>query len=141
MPRYFDDVELGDELGPLETMATDASVREFCEVWGNGGANRFTDHEAARKEGLPGAIVPGIMSMAYLSQLLTQWAEAGAIKKLDVVFRQLVPHNVPLRIVGIVTDKTQVQGENLVDVDVYLETGQSDRMVGGKATLSLPRRG
>lgn len=140
MPRYFDDVDLGDELGPLETMATDTSVREFCEVWGTGGANRFTDHEAARKEGLAGAIVPGIMSMAYLSQLLTQWAEGGSIKKLDVVFRQLVPHNVPLRIVGIVTDKTQVKGENLVDIDVYLETGQNDRMVGGKATLSLPRK-
>jgi acyl dehydratase len=140
MPRYFDDVDLGDELGPLETTATDASVREFCEVWGNPGPSRFTDHEAARKEGLAGAIIPGVMSMALLSQLLTRWAEGGSMKKLDVVFRQLVPHNVPLRIVGVVTDKNQVKGENLVDVDVYLENGQGDRMVGGKATLSLPRR-
>lgn len=140
MPRYFDDVEMGEELGPLETTATDASVREFCEVWGTGSANRFTDHEAARKEGLTGAIVPGIMSMALLSQLLTQWADGGSVKKLDVVFRQLVPHNIPLRIVGVVTDKNQVAGENLVECDVYLETGQSDRMVGGKATLSLPRK-
>ena len=47
MPN-FEDVDLGDEIGPLETEATDAGVVSFCQVWDNPIPNRFTDPEAAR---------------------------------------------------------------------------------------------
>lgn len=141
MVRYFEDVGLGDELGPVERIATDESVNEFCDVWGNPGASRFTDAEAAQKDGLAGAIVPGIMSMAYMGQLLTRWAEGGSIRKLDVVFRQLVYHNVPVRIGGVVTDTTRSNGENRVECDIYLESREGARMVGGKAVVALPSRG
>lgn len=141
MTRYFEDVELGDELGPLEKVADDASVGEFCEIWLSSIAGRFTDHEAARREGLPGALVPGIMALAYMEQLLQQWAEGGSLRKLDVVFRQLVFHNVPLRVVGVVVDKEDGKESSLVECDVFLEDAQGSRLVGGKATVALPSRG
>ncbi|MEE2701290.1 MAG: MaoC family dehydratase [Chloroflexota bacterium] len=141
MTRYYEDVELGDEIGPLEKIATDQSVSDFCDVWGNTGPSRFTDNESAQAEGLSGAIVPGIMSMSYMAQLLTQWTEGGSIKKLDVVFRQLVSHNSPLRLIGVVTDMNQVDGENQVECDLYLQNEQGDRMVGGQAILLLAIKG
>ena len=137
MTRYYEQVELGDELDPVDKVATDQSVADFCVAWGSPGAPRFTDHEASKKDGLPGAIVPGIMSMAYMAQFLSHWAEGGLVKKLDVVFRQPVPHE-PLRLVGVVTDMNQVDGENQVECDVYIETPDGNRLVGGKATLVLP---
>ncbi len=140
MPRYYDQVELGDELGPVEKVATDQAVIDFCELWGNAGVGRFTDNEYARNEGLPGAIVPGIMNIAYMAQVVSQWAEGGSLKKLDVVFRQMVPHEQPLRLVGVVTDKNQVDGENQVECDVYMENADGERLVGGKATVVLPAR-
>ncbi len=41
---------------------------------------RFTDDEGARKEGLPGMILPGNMSLGLLSKLVTDWigAKGGA---------------------------------------------------------------
>ena len=51
---YFEDVELGDEIGPLETEATDDGVLEFCQVWDNRTPNRFTDQAIAEKATLPG---------------------------------------------------------------------------------------
>ncbi len=36
-------------------------------------AGRFTDDEAAKKEGLPGMILPGNMSLGLLSKLVTDW--------------------------------------------------------------------
>ncbi len=140
MYRYYEEVEPGDELGPVEKVAVHQGVVGFCDVWGNPGTNRFTDHETAVKDGLQGAIVPGIMSMAFLAQLLSQWAEGGSIKKLDVVFRQLVVHDQPVHLVGVVTEKNQTEGENQVECDVYLESLEGDRMVGGKATIVLPSR-
>ena len=140
MTRYYDDVEMGDDMEPEELVATDAAVEEFCEVWGNPGAGRFTDNEAAKSEGLHGAIVPGILSMAYMARFVTRWAEGGSLKKLDVVFRQMVFHEIPLRLVGVITDKNELDGENQVECDIYLETADGDRLVGGKATAVLPSK-
>ncbi len=140
MPRYYEEVEIGDELGPLEKVVNRDAVIEFSSIWGGQGKGRgfFTDPEAAEREGLPGVIVPGPMSMAFMAQLLTSWADGGWIRKLDVVFRQPVPHDTPLRVVGVVTDKFQEGGEGLVECDVYLENGERERLVGGQAVVILP---
>jgi len=31
---YYDEIELGDEIGPVEKVATDEEVASFCDVWG-----------------------------------------------------------------------------------------------------------
>ncbi len=136
----FEDVELGDEIGPMETEATDAGVAAFCQVWENPLPNRFTDAESATKVGLPGPIVPGIMAMGIMTRLLTDWAGPGALRDLDVVFRQPVPHHKPLSVFATVTDTRQEEGENLVECDVMLTGAQGERYVGGKAILALPSR-
>ena len=92
---FFEDTELGDEIGPVELVATDENVANFCELWGNPMPNRFTSQEIAEAGGLPGPIVPGVMSMAIISQALTDWAGPESLKDLDLVFRQPVPHNKP----------------------------------------------
>ena len=139
MPN-FEDVELGDEIGPMKTEATAEGVEAFCRLWENPKPNRFTDAESATKVGLPGPIVPGIMAMGIMTRLLTDWAGPGALKDLDVVFRQPVPHHKPLRVTATVTDTRQEEGENLVECDVMLTGAEGERYVGGKAILALPSR-
>ena len=133
-------MERGDGLGPYEKIATRHAVADFCEIWGAPAATRFTDDGAAQKEGLPNAIVPGIMSMAYMTQLLSHWADGGLLKSLDVIFRQTVPHEQPLQLVGVVTDKTQGTHESHVTCDVYVLSADGERLVGGKAVVLLPNR-
>ena len=137
---YFDDVEMGDEIGPLVKVVSDEEVVNFCEQWGNPMPNRFTDPAIAEKSRLPGPILPGVMSMAIMAQLLTQWAGPAAVKDLDLVFRQPVPHNKPLSIAATVTDTRQEDGENLVECDILMTGEQGERYVGGTALISLPSR-
>ena len=137
---YFEDVELGDEIGPLETVATDEEVVSFCRVWSNTEPNRFTDQAMAEEAHLPGPIVPGIMSMAIMARLLTDWAGPEALKDLDLVFRQPVPHNKPLTISATITDTRQDAGENLVECDVLMTGAQGERYIGGKGIVALPSR-
>ena len=136
---YYEDVDLGDELGPLERHPTTDTVRTFCEIWGNPGPNRFVDPEVARGLGQPGPIVPGVMSVALMSQLFTQWGPPQILKKIDVVFRQPVLH-APVKVVALVTDKYEDGDENLVECDIHLTNLDGDRLVGGKVILSLPSR-
>ena len=137
-PPIFDDVELGDEIGPLQKIVADDDVIAFCQIWGNPAPNRFTDQSIAEKSRLPGPIVPGVMSMALMAQLLTDWAGPGALKDLDLVFRQPVPHNQPLNIVATVTDSRRENGENLVECDVLMTGAEGERYVGGTALVRLP---
>ena len=137
---YFEDIELGDEIGPVEKVATDEAVADFCDVWGAPGPNRFTNLEAANKSGMSGTIVPGIMTMAMMAQLLTDWGGPGSIKDLDLVFRQPVPHNRPLILAATITDLREEDGENLVECDILMTGPDGERYVGGKAVVALARR-
>jgi hypothetical protein len=77
------------------------------------------------------------MSMALMAQLLTDWAGPEALKDLDLVFRQPVPHNQPLNIVATVTDSRRENGENLVECDVMMTGAGGERYVGGTALVRL----
>ena len=137
---FFEDIELGDEIGPLEKVAADQDVIDFCNLWGPPTPNRFTDADEAAKSKLSGPIVPGIMTMALMAQLFTDWSSEDSLKDLDLVFRQSVPHNKPLIIGATVTDTRQEGEEYLIDCDVVMTGQESERYVIGTATVSLPSR-
>jgi len=83
--RRFEEVEFGEEL----EIAVDVSmerVRRFTHAT-KMTFGRFTDHEQAKKEGLPGAIVPGIMSQGILAAAIHTWAPGCEILDIDTVFR------------------------------------------------------
>jgi acyl dehydratase len=137
---FFEDVELGDEIGPLEKVALGADVAEFCSIWGNSSPNRFTSMEEATKANLSGPIVPGVMSMSLMAQLITDWAGPDALRDLDVVFRQPVPHEKPLIITGTINDTRQEDGENLVQCDIVMTGCESERYIIGTALVALPSK-
>jgi acyl dehydratase len=138
--EYFEDIEVGDEIAELEICPTTADVVRYVQV-AHMESGRFTDDEYARKEGLPGAIVPGNMSLGFLSRMLTDFFPKGTLQSLTANFRATVPHNVLLICSGVVTEKQEVNGENLIFCDVQLTNEDGDRYVQGTARLALPRRG
>ena len=133
--RYYEEIEIGDEIGPVEKYITDEEVEAFCRLWGAPVPNRFTDEDSAARVNLSWPIVPGIMSMAIMSQIFTAW-EGAALKHLDVIFRQPVPHDL-VAITAIVTDTREENDEYLAECDVYLSTEENGRLVGGKAIIGL----
>ena len=138
---YFDDVDLGDEVGPVERTVTDDQVIEFTQVWGREtGPTRFTSREKAQSEGLPEAIVPGAMNIAVMSQLITGWSPTVKLVKLDVVFRSPVLHNRPLTLKGMITDKDIIDDDPRIECDITMENEEGTPHVIGKATISLPIR-
>ena len=68
----FDAVKIGDTLGPQEIYLSKDQVRTYARTCGMD-VPRFTDDEGARKEGLPGMIAPGNLSLGMLSRLVTDW--------------------------------------------------------------------
>jgi acyl dehydratase len=125
-------MDIGDELPTLRVTLTSAQVREYA-IAANMPGGRFLSEEQAKAEGLPGQIVPGNMSMAFFSRLLTEAIGGVRIKRVNATFRALVRPNVPLVISGVVTDR---DGDT-AECDLLLETEEGDRLVTGTATLVL----
>jgi acyl dehydratase len=138
---YFEDVEIGDDIGPIDRMVSAEQVGAFLRIRGGWSSpNRFTDDTHARNEGLPGAIVPGGINIAMMSQLLTGWSPTVTLKKLEVVFRQVVRHNRPLQLKGIVTAKDVIDDQPQIECDVFMEDEEGTPLVIGNATVVLPMR-
>ena len=74
---YFEEVEEGDELPPIDLLLTKDFVRTYAKTAGMD-FPRFTDDEGARQEGLPGMIAPGVLSMGLLARLIGEWKPSGA---------------------------------------------------------------
>ena len=136
---YFEDIEVGDDLPPLRLTLTHEQVKRYALAAHMPGG-RFMSDDEARAEGLPGQIVPGNMSLALFSRLLTAWAPAVRIKRLSATFRGLVHPGVPLRLQAVVTEKHETDRGPLIECDLILENDEGERRVTGTATVELPPR-
>ena len=120
----YDDVELGDDLPDESPDVSMSKVTAFCTAAKHVFV-RFVDHEAARKEGFPAAIVPGIMSQSLLLAMIHRWAPGCTVRKIDTVFRGslLVDSNVTMS--GAVTDTDDEARTAEVDPVITAEDGRT----------------
>ncbi len=132
--RRFEDVEIGDDLPEVEPDIGMENVRRFARAAGMY-RDRFIDHEGARKQGLPGAIVPGIMSQALLAAMIHRWAPGSQIEKIDTVFR--APILVDSRAVchAVVTETDP--GNRTVHIDLEVRNEAGETRIFGTASVRL----
>lgn len=131
----FSEVELGDE---LPGSAPDVSLERVKLFVKAAGMNfpRFTDHEFARAEGLPGALVPGVMSQGFLAAMIHRWAPGAKIHKLDTVFRTTMVVDSKPTCRAAVTDTDA--DSRIVEIDLTMLTEDGITAVMGTATVELP---
>lgn len=131
--RGFDAVQEGDDLPTRELFLSKDQVRQYARAAGQW-SPRFTDDDGARREGLPGMITPGNMSLGLLAMLVEGWAGPGTLRRLGTTFRALVLPGRTIRLCGTVTAKDA--GARTVELDVWLES-DGERSVIGTATVAL----
>jgi acyl dehydratase len=135
MSVRFEEVEFGEELPTAAPDVSLAAVKRFTRTT-RMLAGRFFDPEAARKEGLPGPIVPGIMSQGILAAAVHRWAPDAEIVRLDTTFRAplLVGSQPTCR--AVVTDVDA--DERSVEIDLTLANEAGETRVVGTARVRFP---
>jgi acyl dehydratase len=133
--QSYSDVGFGDELPAYEPDISMPMIVRFTET-AHMNFGRFTDHEEARKSGLPGAIVPGIMSQGILVAMIHRWAPAAELLKIDTVFRAPVIVDSKARCAGVVTDMND--DEKIIEIDLTLVNEADETRVLGTASVRLP---
>lgn len=128
------DVEFGEQLPVFDPDTTLDNVRRFAVAAG-WDRPRFTDHEYARKEGLPAALVPGIMSQGFLAAMIHRWAPEADIQTVDTVFRAPVLVDERYHINGVVTDIDE--DTELVEIDLTVTNDAGETRVFGTAKVRI----
>ncbi len=132
--KTFEDVEFGEDLPETRPDISLDNVKLFARS-ALMLASRFVDHDAAREAGLPGAIVPGIMSQGILVALIHQWAPNAKILNIDTIFRApLIVDTKPVAN-GVVTDIDEES--KVIEIDLMLKNEKGETPVVGTARISL----
>ena len=85
-PRY-DKVQVGDALPPLElSPLSRTTLALFAGASGDHNPIHI-DTDFARKAGMPDVFAHGMLGMAWLGRLLTNWAPQSRLRRFDVRFQ------------------------------------------------------
>ena len=130
------EIEFGETLPSFTPDTSLENVTQFVLAAG-WDRPRFTNHEAARAQGLPAALVPGIMSQGFLSAMIHRWAPNAEIKKIDTVFRAPCLVDDTYNINGVVTDIDTDNGS--VEIDLTVTNTADETRVFGTANVIIQK--
>ncbi|MCZ7537557.1 MAG: MaoC/PaaZ C-terminal domain-containing protein [Acidimicrobiia bacterium] len=125
--KRFDELDFGDEVETRPDVGMER-VTLFAEATGMK-VGRFLDHEAARKEGLPSAIVPGVMSQGLLTAAVHSWISDAVIESIDTIFRAPLQVDSTPTCRITVTDRDEDTGAVELDLVVVNEANET-RVLG-----------
>ena len=130
----FDKIVVGAEIPSLVKQPTTQQLVMWAGASGDYNPIHY-DKDFALSRGLPGVVVHGQLSTAFLCQMLSDWyGPKGSLKKLNVSYKGLNFPGDTLTCHGVVKEKT---GDNLITLDVWVENQRGDKTVAGTANVSL----
>lgn len=136
----YEDVNVGDEIPKL---VKNCSTQQLV-MWATGSGDMYPIHydkDFAATAGLPNIIVHGALKNAFLGEMLYEWVgEKGRVKKFSCQYRGMDFPRDDIICRGVITNKRQDGGLNLVELEVWTEKATGERTSPGKATVVLPSR-
>lgn len=139
MTRYFEDITVDEEVEPIDRTPTEDAAIDFFGR-DNPTNPAFRDAEAGRRQGFGGALVPGVLKIAWLTQFVSNWAGPESnLKSIRVAFRRPDIAGRPLTLSGRVVDKREEGGKKVVELEVVtLADGQPS--VRANVQVEVPSR-
>jgi acyl dehydratase len=135
-PR-FADVRVGDTLPPLVLPPLDrTTLALFAGASGDHNPIHI-DIDVARRAGLPDVIGHGMLSMAWLGRLVTDWAPQAALREFGVRFQGIMHLGNAITCTGRVVEKLERGGDTLVRIELQAVNQYGERKTAGEALVAL----
>ena len=139
-PPCFDSVQVGDELPPLQLPAVDrTTLALFAGASGDHNPIHI-DIDMARRSGMPDVFAQGMLGMAWVGRLLTDWAPQAQLRSFDVRFQGITHLGNAMHCTGRVVEKLEAdaRGERRVRIDVQSVNQYGQTKIAGRALIALP---
>jgi len=123
------------QIPPVMKTVTQEVINQYAEASGDSNPIHV-DTEFAKKAGLGGTIAHGMLSLAYLSQMLMQFFGEGWVRggHLAVSFIAPVRPGDQITARGIIVDKVKEGGRVRLVADVWCENQKGEKVIVGKAS-------
>jgi acyl dehydratase len=134
MPSVAEELAIGQEIAPtVKEMSLERMRRPLMA----GGNPIHYDAALAQKAGLPAPIATGVMSSAFLSEMLTKafgvdWLRSGA---MDVKFIRPIYAGDTVTARGRVTGKRETSTGVCIVLEVWCETQRAEPVTVGTASV------
>lgn len=96
------------------------------------------DSDFARSAGMPDVFAHGMLSMAWLARVLTNWVPQSAIRAYSVRFAAITQVAETITCAGVVTEKFEVDGERRVRLSLTTANAQGQVKLSGDAVVAWP---
>ena len=136
----YDSINVGDTLPLLELPPLSrATLALYAGASGDHNPMHI-DSDFARAAGMPDVFAHGMLSMAWLGRLLTNWAPQRDLREFSVRFSAIT--HVGERIVckGRVADKLERDGEPLLRIVMTTANEKGEVKLTGEAFIAVPRQ-
>lgn len=133
----YDTIKVGDKLpdhicGPIS--------RTTLALFGGASGDHnpmHVDIDFAKKFGMPDVFAYGMLSMAYLAQLVTNWADQSQLREYGVRFTSITPVLATVTCKGKVVEKMDVNNEPCLKVEVTAEIDDGTSILVGDAIIGF----
>ncbi len=130
-------IEVGTELAPL-TVAPISRTTLALFAGASGDHNPMhIDIDVARSAGLDDVFAQGMLSMAYLGRLLTNWVDPRAIRHYRVRFAAITPLHGEPTATGRITAIDEVDGERRATLELAVTLADGTVTLTGDTVVAL----
>ena len=130
-------IEVGTELPVIEiSPISRTTLALFAGASGDHNPIHL-DQDVARSAGLDDVFAQGMLSMAYLGRLLTDWAPQESLRSFEVRFVAITPLHAAPRIVGRVIAIDTVDGERRATIDLTAALADGSPTLTGTAIIAI----
>ena len=132
----FDGVKVGDTLPPLQLPPVDrTTLALFAGASGDHNPIHI-DIDFARRAGMPDVFAHGMLGMAWLGRLITQWAPQSQLRRFDVRFQGITHLGNAIRCTGVVAEK--LEDTRCVRIELQTTNQYGQTKIAGEALIALP---
>lgn len=137
MSPTFDQIQVGDELPPLQLPPVNRTT--FALFGGASGDHNpvHLDVDFARHAGMSDVFAQGMLGMAWLARLLTDWAPQAQLRRFDVRFQGITHLGNAIRCTGRVVEKLKVEGERCARIEIAATNQYGGTKIAGEALVAL----
>ena len=134
----FEAVQVGDALPAFQTdPISRLALALYCGASGDHNPIHV-DIDFARAAGQPDVFAHGMLSMAYLGRLLTNWVPQQALRSYGVRFIAITQVQDRVTCQGKVLEKFEAEGETRVRLELSTVDAAGQTRLAGEAVVALP---
>ena len=133
----FDAMQVGDALPQLALPPLSRTTLALYAGASNDHNPIHIDLDFARKAGMPDVFAHGMLSMAWLGRLLTQWADQRQLRSFGVRFVDITHLANEITCSGRIVEKFEAEGERRVKVQLQTADQHGATKIVGEAVVAL----